>query len=131
MENYLAIEQVRFADRLRVEIKVESKALDGLVPCFLLQPLVENAIRHGIANSEEHGLVETLATCDGASLKVRVRDSGSHSNGHSTNGHGIGLRNTRERLAHFYHNDYAMQTQSLEAGGFEVAIRIPYERSGR
>lgn len=131
MENYLAIEQVRFADRLRVEIKVEPKALDGLVPCFLLQPLVENAIRHGVANCEEHGLVETLASCDGTSLNVRIRDSGNHNNGHSTNGHGIGLKNTRERLAHFYHDDYAMQTQALATGGFEVAIRIPYERSGR
>ncbi len=131
MENYLAIEQVRFADRLRVEIKVEPKALDGLVPCFLLQPLVENAIRHGVANCEDSGLVETLASCDGTSLNVRIRDSGNHDNGHSANGHGIGLKNTRERLAHFYHNDYAMQTQALDAGGFEVAIRIPYERSGR
>lgn len=131
MENYLAIEQVRFADRLRVEIKVEPKALDGLVPCFLLQPLVENAIRHGIANCEENGLVEALASCDGMNLNVRVRDSGNHKNGHSGNGHGIGLKNTRERLAHFYRSNYAMQTQALDAGGFEVAIRIPYERSGR
>ena len=130
MENYLAIEQVRFADRLQVEIKVEPRALDGLVPCFLLQPLVENAIRHGIANCEQSGLVEALASCDGTSLNVRVRDSGNH-NQHASKGHGIGLRNTRERLAHFYPNDYAMQTQALEAGGFEVAIRIPYERSGR
>src|SRR5215471_5739473 len=106
MENYLAIEQARFADRLRVEIKVEPKALDGLVPCFLLQPLVENAIRHGIANCEERGLVETMASCDGTSLNVRVRDSGRHNNGHSTNGHGIGLKNTKERLAHFYQNGY-------------------------
>jgi sensor histidine kinase YesM len=130
MENYLAIEQVRFADRLRVEIKVEPKALDGLVPCFLLQPLVENAIRHGVANCENQGLVEAMATCDGSILNVRVRDSGSRMNGHSQNGHGIGLKNTRERLAHFYRDDYAMQAQALEAGGFEVSIRIPYERSG-
>jgi LytS/YehU family sensor histidine kinase len=61
MENYLAIEQVRFADRLHVEIKVEAGALEGLVPCFLLQPIVENAIRHGIANCETEGLVEASA----------------------------------------------------------------------
>jgi LytS/YehU family sensor histidine kinase len=129
MENYLAIEQVRFADRLRIEIKIDPSALDGLVPCFLLQPIVENAIRHGIAHCENEGLVEASARREGSSLHLRVRDSGPGLGTHSQNGHGIGLRNTRERLAHFYHDEYAMQAQSLDAGGFEVAIRIPYERN--
>jgi hypothetical protein len=70
MENYLAIEQVRFADRLRIEIKVEPNALDGLVPCFLLQPIVENAIRHGIAQCENEGLVEASARREGNSLEL-------------------------------------------------------------
>jgi LytS/YehU family sensor histidine kinase len=131
MENYLAIEQVRFADRLRIEIKVEPGALDGLVPCFLLQPIVENAIRHGIANCEDEGLVEASARRDGATLHLCVRDSGPGPGGHSKNGHGIGLRNTRERLAHFYQGKYVMDAQPLSAGGFEVAIAIPYERSLR
>jgi LytS/YehU family sensor histidine kinase len=131
MENYLAIEQVRFADRLRIEIKVEPGALDGLVPCFLLQPIVENAIRHGIANCEDKGLVEASATRDGSTLNLRIRDSGSGTNGHSKNGHGIGLKNTRDRLAHFYRDKYSLSAQSLDAGGFEVAIAIPYERCGR
>src|SRR6202034_404315 len=65
VENYLAIEQVRFADRLRIEIKVDPSALDGLVPCFLLQPIVENAIRHGIAHCENDGVVEASAKLDG------------------------------------------------------------------
>ena len=67
VESYLAIEQVRFADRLRLDIRVDPAALDGLVPCFLLQPLVENAIRHGIAHCENDGVLETSATRDGAS----------------------------------------------------------------
>lgn len=128
MENYLAIEQVRFADRLRIEIKVEPSALDSLVPCFLLQPIVENAIRHGIANCENEGRIEASARREGASLHLRVRDSGPGLNGNSQNGHGIGLKNTRERLNHFYRNEYAMQAGTLATGGFEVAIRIPYER---
>lgn len=131
VENYLAIEQVRFADRLRVEIKVEPGALDGLVPCFLLQPIVENAIRHGIAHCENEGLVEASAKREGTSLHLRVRDSGPGVGGNSQSGHGIGLRNTRERLAHFYQDEYAMRAQPLDAGGFEVAIRIPYEQSLR
>jgi Histidine kinase len=129
MENYLAIEQIRFADRLRVEIKVDPTALDGLVPCFLLQPIVENAIRHGIAHCETEGRVEASARRDGNSLHLRIRDSGHGLSGDSQNGHGIGLTNTRERLAHFYQSEYAMRAQPLETGGFEVAIRIPYERS--
>jgi hypothetical protein len=129
MENYLAIEQVRFADRLRIEIKVEAGALNGLVPCFLLQPIVENAIRHGIANCENEGLVEASARWDGPNLHLRVRDSGRVLSGLSQNGHGIGLRNTRERLVHFYQDEFAMKAQPLDTGGFEVAITIPYERN--
>jgi sensor histidine kinase YesM len=129
MENYLTIEQIRFADRLRIEIKIDPGALDGLVPCFLLQPIVENAIRHGIAHCENEGLVEASARREGASLHLRVRDSGRGLGEHSQNGHGIGLKNTRERLAHFYHEEYAMLAQPLDTGGFEVAIRIPYERN--
>ena len=129
VENYLAIEQVRFADRLRIEIKVEPGALDGLVPCFLLQPIVENAIRHGIANCESEGLVEASAKREGSTLHLRVRDSGIGLSATALqNGHGIGLRNTRERLAHFYRDGYSMQAQPVASGGFEVAIAIPYER---
>ncbi len=128
MENYLAIEQVRFADRLRIEIKVDSAALDGLVPCFLLQPIAENAIRHGIAHCENQGLIEASARREGSSLLLRVCDSGHSPHRPSPNGHGIGLKNTRERLSHFYRDEYAMQAQTLVTGGFEVAIRIPYER---
>ncbi|HTF70510.1 MAG TPA: histidine kinase [Edaphobacter sp.] len=129
VENYLAIEQVRFADRLRIEIKVEPSTLDSLVPCFLLQPIVENAIRHGIAHCESEGLVEASARRDGHLLRLAVRDSGSGLNGHSKPGNGIGLKNTRERLAHFYQDAYDMSALPLERGGFEVAIAIPYERS--
>jgi hypothetical protein len=129
VENYLAIEQVRFADRLRIEIKVDPGALDSLVPCFLLQPIVENAIRHGIAHCESNGIVEASARREGSLLYLEVRDSGSGLNGHSKPGNGIGLRNTRERLTHFYQDAYEMQARPLDTGGFKVAITIPYERA--
>jgi len=126
--NYLAIEQVRFADRLRVEINVDPAAVDGLVPCFLLQPIVENAIRHGIAHCESEGLVEASAIRDGDELHVRVRDTGPGLVYTRQRGYGIGLSNTRERLDHFYQHSYKMQAHALSTGGFEVAITIPYER---
>jgi sensor histidine kinase YesM len=125
--NYLAIEQVRFADRLRVEMNVDPGAVDGLVPSFLLQPIVENAIRHGIARCEHNGLVEASAIREGDELHLRVRDTGPGLNFAQQNGHGIGLKNIRERLDHFYQGGYEMQAQPLSTGGFEVAITIPYE----
>ncbi len=128
VENYLAIEQVRFADRLRVEIKVEPAALDSLVPCFLLQPIVENAIRHGIAHCESDGLVQATARREGDRLRVQVRDTGIGHNGQSKSGNGIGLKNTRERLAHFYPDGYTMKAEPMAAGGYEVDLAIPYER---
>ena len=129
VENYLAIEQVRFADRLHIQVKVDPGALDSLVPCFLLQPIVENAIRHGIAHCENNGMVEATARREGNLLRLEVRDTGSRMLGHVKPGNGIGLKNTRERLAHFYREAYDMVARPLEQGGFEVAITIPYERS--
>jgi LytS/YehU family sensor histidine kinase len=129
VENYLAIEQVRFADRLRLELSVDPNALDGLIPCFLLQPIVENAIRHGIAHCENEGLIEASAVRKGNMLHLRVRDTGCpRSNQVEACGHGIGLKNTRERLTHFYPQVHAMTAKVLDTGGFEVAITIPYER---
>ncbi len=129
VENYLAIEQVRFADRLRVRLQVEPGVLDGLVPSFLLQPIVENAIRHGIANAEDAGLVETFARREGATLLLKVRDTGRGAGIRPERGLGIGLGNTRERLTHFYNDAYTMAAGPLASGGFEVSIAIPYERA--
>lgn len=127
LESYLAIEQVRFADRLRVDINLDPNALDGLVPCFLLQPIVENAIRHGIAHCEDSGWIETSAQRVGTRMRLQVRDNGPGVNGRSASGFGLGLSNTKERLAHFYQNDYEFRAFQPESGGFQVSITIPYE----
>lgn len=147
IDNYLTIEQVRFVDRLRVEIKVDPGALDGLVPCFLLQPIVENAIRHGIAPSINEGIVMASARREGSTLYLRVRDTGSGApvliaSGYVLtragsaavrphDGRGIGLRNTRERLVHFCQENFQMRAEPHSEGGFEVAISIPYEAVSR
>jgi signal transduction histidine kinase len=129
LESYLAIEQVRFADRLRVDINLDPNTLDGLVPCFLLQPIVENAIRHGIAQCEDSGWIETSAQRVGTRMRLQVRDNGPGMNGGSASGFGLGLSNTKERLAHFYQNDYEFRTFQPESGGFQVSITIPYEKA--
>jgi sensor histidine kinase YesM len=128
VESYLAIERVRFADRLQVDINLDPSALDGLVPCFLLQPIIENAIRHGIAHCENVGCIETSAKRVGGRVHLQVRDNGPGLNGRSHPGFGIGLNNTRERLVHFYQDNYELRAGQPESGGFEVLITIPYER---
>jgi sensor histidine kinase YesM len=123
------IERVRFADRLEVSINLDPNALDGLVPCFLLQPIIENAIRHGIARCEDKGYIETSIQRVGDHMQLCVRDNGPGLNGRSEPGFGVGLTNTRERLFHFYQNDYQFRAFEPHSGGFEVAITIPYERT--
>jgi hypothetical protein len=129
VESYLAIERVRFADRLRVDINLDPAALDGLVPCFLLQPIVENAIRHGISQRESEGCIETTAKRVGTRMQLQVRDNGPGENGRPHPGFGVGLSNTRDRLIHFYQDDYELRAFEPESGGFEVLITIPYERT--
>jgi signal transduction histidine kinase len=129
IESYLAIQQVRFADRLEVKIDATPEAMEGLVPCFLLQPIVENAIQHGIAPMEAGGTIETRVKRVGDTLWLQVRDNGRGPNGGAAKGHGIGMMNTRERLAHFYPNAHRFDATAPAEGGYEVTIQIPYERS--
>jgi sensor histidine kinase YesM len=128
VESYLAIQQVRFAGRLDVKIDATPEALDGLVPCFLLQPLVENAIQHGIAPLEAGGLIETHVKRVGDMLWMEVKDNGRGLIGSDTKGHGIGMQNIRERLAYFYPDAYEFNAVAPVGGGYEVTIQIPYER---
>jgi two-component sensor histidine kinase len=128
LDDYLAIEQTRFADRLRVDMAIDPEALGGLIPCFLMQPLVENAIRHGISRSEDGGSIHVSVARKGGRLRLEVRDTGAGASGQACEGHGIGLRNTRERLAHFYGGEFEMRAAPLAAGGFAVAVDLPYER---
>ena len=128
IESYLAIQQVRFAHRLQVPIEASPEALEGLIPCFLLQPIVENAIQHGIAPLETGGLIETRVKRVGDTLWMQVRDNGCGPGSSLSKGHGIGMQNTRERLAYFYPNTHEFSAVVPTAGGFEVTIQIPYER---
>jgi Histidine kinase len=131
VKSYLEIEQMRFADRLQIEMQVDPNALDAVVPSFILQPMIENAVRHGIAHCENHGRIETSVRREGDRVRLRVHDNGNGANGangSSQAGFGIGLSNTTDRLAHFYKNDYDFGIRRPDSGGFEVVIGIPYER---
>jgi Putative regulator of cell autolysis len=131
LESYLSIQRVRFMNRLEIKIDASEDALSGMIPCFLLQPLVENAIQHGIAPMTRGGRVETTVRKVGNHLWMRVKDNGrgfTAGTGSNTKGNGIGLRNVRERLAHFYPGCHSIEIGSPSEGGFEITIQIPFER---
>jgi two-component system, LytTR family, sensor kinase len=126
---YLDIQQMRFADRMRVRIEVAPEALDARIPNLLLQPLVENAIIHGIAPKTGAGLVEVLGRVRGKMLHFEVRDDGpglEHARG-SSRKEGVGLANTRERLQRFYGARAQMILRSEPGRGVSVRILLPYQ----
>lgn len=132
LQSYLEIEQTRFQDRLTVRIDVEPEALDAQVPNLLLQPLVENAIKHGIAPRAEAGTVEIRAARVNGYVELKVRDDGSglkDSGAKFTNG--IGLSNTRARLERLYGNAYSFALEDAEGGGLQVTISIPFHTAPR
>jgi LytS/YehU family sensor histidine kinase len=131
VDSYLAIQQIRFEDRLAVETEVDPAALDGMVPLFLLQPIIENAIRHGISHRQRGGQILTSIRRIGESIELRVRDNGPGIPQPHVPGHGIGLKNTRERLAHFYPSSHDFAIRHPDDGGFEVTITIPYNTIAR
>jgi sensor histidine kinase YesM len=133
LAQYLAIEQVRFSDRLRPRIHVAPELSNALVPVFLLQPLVENAIRHGIAARADAGLVEITAKRVGAQLILTVRDDGARQflsdQQQATQRDGIGLTNTRARLQALYGSEAALETSFGEQEGFIATVRLPYREN--
>lgn len=129
---YLDIERTRFADRLTATFDVPPEALDIQVPHFLLQPLVENCIKHGISKSTSGGeiLVQTCIVRD--HLRLTVRNSGPGASvAQSTSGSGIGLRGTRERLRTLYGDNQELSTNLLPDGSFDVTISLPFREQAR
>lgn len=124
---YLDIEQVRFQDRLSIEVTLEPETLGALVPCFLLQPLVENAVRHGIAKSSAAGKVTLRSRRIGSTLEFQIADDGPGlaAQGDAP-GNGVGLSNTRARLQQLYGRQQCLELESPESGGTVATIRIPY-----
>jgi LytS/YehU family sensor histidine kinase len=125
---YLDIEQVRFGDRLRVRVDVAPGLADCAVPALILQPLVENAIRHAVAPREEGGRVAVTARRVGGDLLLSVEDDGpglAALPGGDGGGRGIGLANTRTRLRQRYGDAGALVLSEAEGGGLRATVRIP------
>jgi two-component system LytT family sensor kinase len=125
-ERYLAIEQVRFSDRLKLRWSIDDSVRDALVPEFILQPLVENAIRHGVAKLGDRGTIEVSGQHANGQVILCVRDNGpGYSPGSQS---GVGLANTRARLATLFGNAGALDVQHQEGGGTVATIRFPLRK---
>lgn len=129
LKGYLEIESIRFQDRLTVRIDVEPQALDISVPNLILQPIVENAIRHGIAPRSSPGLIEINARRENGVLRIEVRDNGpglpvNHSSIKLFKG-GLGLANTRARLDQLYGAAHRFELENNPAGGLTVTLEVP------
>jgi len=127
LDRYLEIEQTRFGDRLRVEREIDPTLLDQMVPNLMLQPLVENAIKHGIEPQRRPGWIRLEVRREGTHMLLIVRDNGVglRPAKPSRRGHGIGLGNTRRRLEQLYGKEQELVIRDADGGGTEVLVRLP------
>lgn len=124
---YLNIQQMRFSDRLQVQFEVDPNTSSAMVPSLILQPLVENALRHGIGRSVASGLVGVSSQVEGDSLKLRVFDNGEGLplNWQLKSSSGIGLANTAARLQQLYGDSHRLDISNRPQGGVEVIVVLP------
>ncbi|MGN6106266.1 MAG: sensor histidine kinase [Kofleriaceae bacterium] len=125
VKRYLAIEQLRFQDRLSIEIAVEPEALDAAVPHLSLQPLVENAVRHGISRTTAAGRIAVRAARRDSALEIAVTDDGPGLAA-GERGHGIGLANTRARLEQLYGAAASLTVANHAPRGAIATLRLPF-----
>ena len=129
VRQYLHIEQMRFGDRLAVTFDTNGAPADAMVPVFILQPFVENALKHGVLYGRERNAIAIAAAVDGASLVLSVRDDG-RGLPPLGNGSGVGIANARRRLEHLYGTRATLAVVSGAAGrGVDVTIAIPLTRA--
>ncbi len=127
LELYLKLQQIRFSDRLQVSVNAAPETMDALTPNLITQPLVENAIRHGLAPRAAPGSVSLSAKRVNGRLELRVCDDGIGfpEDWRLASGKGVGLLNTDARLRQLYGSDYSFEARNREEGGAEVFLSIP------
>jgi sensor histidine kinase YesM len=134
LERYLEIEQIRFQDRLTVRLAVAPETLDACVPNLVLQPIVENAIRHGIAPRSSAGRIEIRAERRDGMIELQVIDDGPglqpcDEEGAEKFKEGIGLANTRARLRRLYGDEHRIEINDADGGGLVVKLSIPFRQA--
>lgn len=135
LRDYLAIQQMRFQDRLEVDFQIDPGTVSYRVPNLILQPIVENAIRHGIASRPEAGKIEIRTSHEKGNLCLRIMDDGPGMSENSIESipvrEGVGLSNTRARLAQLYGESHSFDMTNGPLGGLLVTVQIPLVSSGR
>ena len=131
LEKYLEIERIRFRDRLAVKIDIDPATLDAQVPSLILQPIVENAIRHGIEPQVRPGSIVLNAAREGAQLVLTVSDNGCGLPANGPKREGIGLANTRARLAELYGPKHIFELKNRNGGGLCVRMAIPFATTAK
>lgn len=128
LKKYLEIEQTRFGDRLKVQMDIAAETWDARVPNLVLQPLVENAIKHGIEPKAKPGIITLSAHCVDKQLSIEVRDNGVGIADKTALAEGVGLSNTRARLRHLYGDSHTFELRDADGGGLAVCLSIPLHR---
>ncbi len=128
---YLEIQRIRFADRLTIQLDIAPDVATALVPTLVLQPLVENSIRHGISPRASGGSVRVRAERRGDALLVEVADDGIGARAWSGSAprEGVGLGATRGRMRHLYGDAHRVEIEAPATGGFAVRLTMPYRPS--
>jgi len=127
--NYLRLQQVRFAERLNVSVEIDDAALDCMVPHLILQPIVENAIVHGIEQRDDEGFIAIGARLEAASLHLFVRNSeGGHSVESELPGHGVGLASAEARLDLLFGHRHTLSIDRTAAGSVTLHVIMPAQR---
>ena len=129
LNKYIEIEQMRFHDRLKVEMAIAPETLDACVPNMILQPLVENAIKHGISPRATGGRIDIAAARNNGHLEITVADNGLGLpfGDTGTVSEGVGLSNTRRRLKHLYGDGHKFEIAAASEGGVRVDLEIPFK----
>jgi two-component sensor histidine kinase len=132
LELYLNLQQMRFSDRLHIKLDIDPQTARALVPSLILQPLAENALRHGIGQSTASGMIAVSSHLENGSLKLRVVDNGVGlaENWQLKSSGGIGLANTAARLQQLYNGNHRFDIQNRPEGGVEVLVVVPFRLNG-
>jgi two-component system, LytTR family, sensor kinase len=135
LRSYLDMELLRFQDRLTAGISVEPSASGALVPRFILQPLVENAVKHGVANRERDARIDIRAVREGEALRLEVEDNGPEFHNNTAPAHTsaptgkVGMANIRGRLSLLYGDKGYLNAGTLPSGGFRATVVLPFQTS--